>query len=110
MPGGSVPVTVGTDLVGVLGERQVRRVRRDRWAQTHAGDVMTVTAGLPEIDPEMDLRSAFDQMLRSGVDGLPVFESGALVGLVTRRAVAEVIRDHMIARGGRPGSATGTAA
>ena len=78
-----------------------------RWAETRASDVMTGTADLPPIDPDMDLRVALDQMLRSGVDGLPVFESSALVGLVTRGAVARVIRDQMLSRGGRPGSATG---
>ena len=100
MPGGSVPVVTGPDVVGVLGERQVRRVRRDRWSETRASDVMTASDGLPTIGPETNLRSAFDQLLRMGVDGLPVFEAGALVGLVTRRAVAQVIHDHTVAARG----------
>lgn len=91
-PGGSIPVVSGTDLVGVLGERQVRRIRRDRWAATRAGDLMTAADGLPTIDPETTLRAAIDHLHRMGLDGLPVLEGGALAGVVTRRAVAEAIR------------------
>lgn len=91
-PGGSLPVVSGTDLVGVLGERQVRRVRRDRWSATRAGDLMTAAAGLPAIDPETTVRAALDHLHRTGLDGLPVLEGGSLAGVVTRRAVAEAIR------------------
>ena len=94
-PGGSLPVVSGTDLVGVLGERQVRRVRPDRWSATRAGDLMTAAAGLPAIDPETTVRAALDHLHRTGVDGLPVFEAGSLAGVVTRRAVAEAIRARL---------------
>ena len=96
-PGGSLPVVSGTDLVGVLGERQVRRVRRDRWPATRAADLMTAAAGLPAIDPEMTVRAALDHLHRTGLDGLPVLEAGALAGVVTRRAVAEAIRSRLAA-------------
>jgi Zn-dependent protease/CBS domain-containing protein len=94
MPGRSIPVVDGPDLVGVLGEREVRRVRRSRWASTRARDLMTAAAGLPAIDPSMSLRAARDLLFRTGLDGLPVLESGALAGIVTRRAVAQAIRDE----------------
>ena len=97
-PGGSVPVVEDGDLVGMLGERQVRRIRRDRWAQTRAGDAMTARGSLPEIDPATTVRAALDQLHRAGVDGLPVFEAGTLAGIVTRRAVAEAIRDRLAPR------------
>ena len=99
-PGGSLPVVSGTDLVGVLGERQVRRVRRDKWSATRAGDLMTAAAGLPAIDPETTLREAIDHLHRMGLDGLPVLEAGALAGVVTRRAVAEAIRVRAAAQAG----------
>lgn len=94
-PGGSLPVVSGTDLVGVLGERQVRRVRRDRWPATRAADLMTAAAGLPAIDPETTVRAALDHLHRTGLDGLPVLEAGSLAGVVTRRAVAEAIRARL---------------
>jgi CBS domain-containing protein len=88
----------GLDLLGMIGARQVRRVRRDRWPQTRAEDLMISGDALPSVGPEMSLRAALDQLHRSGLDGLPVMEAGALTGIVTRRAVAEAVRDRLRAR------------
>ena len=93
-PGGSVPVVEDGDLVGMLGERQVRRIRRDRWAATRAGEAMTARDALPEIAPSSTVRAALEQLHRSGADGLPVFEAGSLAGIITRRAVADAVRDR----------------
>jgi Zn-dependent protease len=102
--GASVPVLRGPDLLGMVGAKQVRRIRRDRWAKTRAEDLMVSGDALPRVGPEMSLRDALDSLHRSGLDGLPVFESGTLTGIVTRRAVAtaiaEAVRDRM-----RPGGA-----
>jgi Zn-dependent protease/CBS domain-containing protein len=100
-PAQSVPVTDASALVGILGARQLRRVRRDRWATTRARDLMRSVEGLPRIEPTTTLRAALDHLHRTGLDGLPVTEDGVLTGIVTRRAVAEAIRDRVIAAGGR---------
>lgn len=98
---GSVPVIRGPEFVGMLGARQVRRVRRARWSETRAGDLMTARDALPVIAPDTTLRAALDHLHRTGLDGLPVLESGELRGVVTRRAVAEAVRDRTLAaRGG----------
>ncbi len=91
----SIPVVDATGLVGVLGARQLRGVRRDRWAGTHVSDVMRSVDSLPSIQPETSLRAALDHLHRTGLDGLPVTDHGALAGIVTRRAVAQAIRDKM---------------
>ena len=99
----SVAVLRGSDLLGMVGAKQVRRVRRDRWANTRAEDLMVSGDALPRVGPEMSLRDALDRLHRSGLDGLPVFESGRLTGIVTRRAVAkaiaEALRDRVRAGG-----------
>jgi CBS domain-containing protein len=56
---------------------------------------------LPRLSPEASLRSALDQLRRSGLDGLPVMDAGALAGIVTRRAVAEAIHERL--QRSRPG-------
>ena len=94
----SVPVMRGLDLLGMIGARQVRRVRRDRWPQMRAEDLMVSGDSLPSVGPEMSLRAALEHLQRSGLDGLPVMEAGALTGIVTRRAVAETVRDRLRAR------------
>jgi Zn-dependent protease/CBS domain-containing protein len=93
-PGGSVPVLDGSDLVGVLGARDVARVRPSAWPTTRAGDLMTGTSELPSIEPSTPVHAARDQLHRTGLDGLPVFEAGRLAGIVTRRAIAQAVRDR----------------
>jgi Zn-dependent protease/predicted transcriptional regulator len=99
-----VAVVRGPELLGMVGPKQVRAIRRDRWADTRAEDLMVSGDALPTVEPEMSLRDALDRFHRSGLDGLPVLEAGTLTGIVTRRAVtkalAEAARDRL-----RPGGA-----
>lgn len=90
--GDAVSVMDGAEVVGLLGSRQVRGIRRDRWATTRAGDVMARADTLPTIVPETTVRAALEHLQRTGLDGLPVTEAGAITGVVTRRAVADAIR------------------
>jgi len=98
-PGGTVPVTDGHALVGVLGARDIRRIRRADWPSTRAGDLMRTTEALPEVAPSTSLRAARDLLERSGLDGLPVMDAGRLAGIVTRRGVAKAIHDRAIRAG-----------
>ncbi len=91
----TVPVTRDGDLLGMVGARQVRAVRRDCWADTRAEDLMVAGDALPEVAPDTTLRVALDQLRRSNLDGLPVFEAGVMAGVVTRQAVATAIRDRL---------------
>ncbi len=100
----SVAVLRGPDLVGMVGAKQVRRIRRDRWPETRAEDLMVSGDAMPSVAPETSLRDALDQFHRSGLDGLPVLEAGALAGIVTRRAVATAIAEAARDRR-RPGGA-----
>jgi Zn-dependent protease/predicted transcriptional regulator len=93
--GGSLAVLRGSDLLGMVGAAQVRRVRRDRWANTRVEDLMVSGEALPEVAPDTTLRAAFDQLRRSGLDGLPVLDAGRLTGIVTRRAITEAIRAQL---------------
>jgi Zn-dependent protease len=88
----ALPVTRGTELLGVIGASQLRRVREDRWATTHAGDLMIPPKALLIVSPETTIRAALEGLARAGVDALPVMEGGLFAGLLTRRAVATAIR------------------
>ena len=101
----SVPVVRGADLLGMVGAKQVRRIKRDRWANTRAEDLMVKRDALPSVGPDTSLRDALERFHGSGLDGLPVLEAGALTGIVTRRAVAKAIAEA----GGRDRLRTGGA-
>jgi Zn-dependent protease len=98
-----VPVLHDEELVGMVGVRQVRGVRRSRWPTTHAGDLMVPADTVPTVSPETTLRSAIEQLRRSGLEGLPVLDGGALTGIITRRAVADAVRERARQRLGAPG-------
>lgn len=103
----AVAVMRGPDLLGMVGEKQVRRIRRDKWAATRAEELMVSGDALPRVGPEMSLRDALDRLHRSGLDGLPVVEAGALTGIVTRRAVAKAVAEaarNRLRPGGAPAS------
>jgi len=101
-PAGAVSVVRGTDIVGMLGVRQIRRVRRSRWSETRAGDIMTGNADLPVIVPDTTVRAALELLTRSGLDGLPVTVGDSIGGIVTRRAVSDAIRRAVQHRGVTP--------
>jgi Zn-dependent protease len=88
----ALPVTRGTELLGVIGASQLRRVRQDRWATTHAEDLMISPKALLIVSPETTIRAALEGLARHGVDALPVMDGGMFAGLLTRRAVATAIR------------------
>ncbi len=88
----ALPVTRGTEVLGVIGASQLRRVRRDRWATTRAEDLMVSPPALLIVSPETTIRAALVGLGRAGVDALPVMEGGLLTGLLTRRAVAAAIQ------------------
>lgn len=97
----SIPVVRGLELLGIIGARQVRRLRRTRWAETRAADLMVRADALPPVGPAMTLRAVLDELHRSGLDGLPVMDQGAFAGIVTREAVAAAIRSRVLAAAAR---------
>ncbi len=96
--GSAVPVIRDDQIIGVIGTSQLRRLRRASWATTRAEDVM-VAPPAPGLTPGDSLWSALDRLRRTGLDGLPVFDAGAFVGLVTRRLIATTIQDRAKLRG-----------
>lgn len=100
-PATAIPVVRDRELVGMVGLRQVRALRRDRWRATRAEDVMTDAAGLPRIAPETSVRAALALLLGSGLDGLPVHDADGLAGVVTRGAIADAIRSPLTGEGSR---------
>jgi Zn-dependent protease/CBS domain-containing protein len=88
----ALPVVRGGELLGMIGARQLRRVRRDRWAKLRAEDLMISPPNLPFVTPETSVQGAIDDLARTNLDGLPVMVDGQLAGVVMRRGVAELVR------------------
>ncbi len=99
MPTTAIPVMEGTDVVGMLGVREVRRLRRAAWGITRVGDAMSRPPRMVAIRPDLRLVDGIERLMRSGLDGLPVLDGGQLQGVLTRRAVGEIVRDRTGAAG-----------
>lgn len=99
----AVPVVEDDAVVGVVGARQVRGVRRNRWPRTRVEDIMVRPPRLVLLKPEDDLAVAVASIGRAIVDGLPVVgPDGHLIGVLTRAG----IRAQVAGRGGRVGTGT----
>jgi Zn-dependent protease len=95
----SLPVMRDNELVGVVGASQLRRVGQKRWAEMRAEDLMVGLDRLPLVGPETPLRGAFDELRRSGLDGLPVIGSAGFAGILTRRAVIRTLQERAAVKG-----------
>lgn len=96
----SMAVLRGDELLGVIGSAQLKRVGRGAWATTRAEQLMVAVADLTPLGPEESLWSAVDRLRKTGLDGLPVMDGSALLGMLTRRTVAHALQAQAEARAG----------
>jgi CBS domain-containing protein len=83
----------------MLGARQVSRIRRGKWATTRASDVAIAGDSMPSVTPTTSLRKVLDLLQQHTLDGLPVLVDGVFAGIVTKRAVAVLVRERARERG-----------
>ena len=88
----AVPVVDGEEIVGVLGIRQVKGMRRNQWPTTRVADVMVKAPRLSLLAPGGAMKDGLERVHKAGVDGLPVVDDGRLVGMLTRLGVGTWIR------------------
>lgn len=91
-PTTALPVVQGSEVVGILGVRQVQRLRPAEWPTSRVEDVMAKPPRLPLVDQEDGLVGAVEKLQRAGLDGLPVVDDGRLVGVLTRRSIGLAVQ------------------
>jgi Zn-dependent protease/predicted transcriptional regulator len=96
---GAVPVVQDHEFIGMLGARQVSRIRRAKWSTTRASDVAVSGESMPSVTPTTSLRHVLDLLQQHAVDALPVLVDGVFAGIVTKRAVAVLVRERARERG-----------
>jgi Zn-dependent protease len=89
---GSFIVTAAGNPVGVLNLREVSQAPRAEWTSTTTGDVMIPFGELPRVSPRDELLKAVELMDANQLLLIPVFDNGALAGLLTRDEVIHHLR------------------
>jgi CBS domain-containing protein len=96
-------------LVGLVGERELRRVPRASWPTVHAAEAMASADDLPALAPGDPLQPAADQLGASHASGFPVIVDERVAGVLTRFAVGRTLHERSVAaaapRGSGPGGA-----
>jgi Zn-dependent protease/CBS domain-containing protein len=87
-----VPVVVAGDLIGLVSMSDLPKFPRDQWTQISVFRAMTPRERLQVVTPDDDLAQALAMMATYDVHQLPVIESGAFIGFVTRADVLGLIQ------------------
>jgi Zn-dependent protease len=93
--GSAALVERGTELIGLIGTAQIRRVPRRAWPNTHTEQVMVTIGSVPSAARDSDLWAALEILERTGLDAMLVggIEDGPV--LMTRRAAARMVRERV---------------
>ena len=94
----AVPVVEDELALGVIGAKRLRRLGRRRFGTVRAVDVMAAPPQAPFLAAGDALWDAVDTLNRAGLDGLAVVEDGRFLGIITREAIAGVVRGRVQAR------------
>jgi Zn-dependent protease len=89
--GAAALVQRGTELLGLIGTAQIRKIPRKIWTRTRTEDAMVSIANVPTLDGGSDLWSALELLERSGLDALLVSPGGAGSALMSRRSAAKLV-------------------
>lgn len=88
----SVPIVAGTELLGLVTMRDLKRVPRDEWETTSVFRAMTPREKLYQVDAREEIMLALEIMAKNNVNQLPVLEFGRFVGFVTRADVMRLMQ------------------
>lgn len=88
----SVPIVAGTELLGLVTMRDLKRVPRDEWETTSVFRAMTPREKLYQVDAREEIMLALEIMAKKNVNQLPVLEFGRFVGFVTRADVMRLMQ------------------
>jgi Zn-dependent protease len=95
--GAAAFVERGSELLGLIGTAQIRRIPRRIWTQTRTEQAMVPIAAVPTVNGDTDLWSALEILERTGLDALMVGAVGSVgsgAALMTRRSAARLVHER----------------
>ena len=92
--GAAALVERGSELLGLIGTAQIRRIPRRIWTHTRTEEAMVSIDQVPSLAADTDLWSALEVLERSGLDALLVAPGGVGTALMTRRSAARLVHER----------------
>lgn len=92
--GAAAFVERGSELLGLIGTAQIKRIPRRIWTQTRTEQAMVPIAAVPTVNGDTDLWSALEILERTGLDALLVGAVGSGAALMTRRSAARLVHER----------------
>jgi predicted transcriptional regulator len=87
----SVLVAEAGRVVGMVTPAEIRRLPRERWAETAVDHVMIPIEGLVSVAPRQPLSAALGLLAALHLEQVLVVQQGKVVGLLTRDAVMRLV-------------------
>jgi Zn-dependent protease len=85
-------------VVGLLTLHELQRAPKESWPTTTVEEVMIPAAEFKQIGPNTGIWEAINEMDRDGVNQLPVFSGGEILGMLTREDVISFIRGQQVVK------------
>lgn len=81
-------------VAGLITLRDVKAVPRARWRYTTVDDAMQPLERVSSVSPSAPLNESLEIMGRDDVHQLPVLERGRLLGVISRGAIQQLLKDR----------------
>jgi len=91
---GGFPVCEKGQVLGVVTVRDVQALPTALWPWRRVREIMRPASPAFCISPDWSVMQAMERMVQGGWDRLVVMENGAIVGLITRSAIAQFLQLH----------------
>lgn len=83
----------GTELLGLIGTAQIRRIARRSWTNIRTEQAMVKIQDVPRLAGDVDLWAGLEALERTGLDALLVAVAGPDTILMTRRSAAKLVHE-----------------
>jgi Zn-dependent protease len=85
-------VTQNERVIGLITPHEVREIERQRWPYTTVDEVMKSLDQLHTVSPETPILKALESMGPEDLNQLPVLESNAVAGIISRAQILQLVK------------------
>jgi Zn-dependent protease len=88
-------VTENNRPAGMISKEQVKKIPCSEWSSKTVGQVMSTLDNFQIVPPQMAVTTAYENMISSEVEELPVASNDHLAGIITREDILKDLYTHV---------------